>query len=258
MKILAIILFLPSLLFAQTIPREGDIYTDREQDHISDAKILQDSEIYLQDQALIRGGLSPEGYLLDSHYTLEDTFQLGVQVYGNADLQDMEDLITYRATFGYYWNQFWFLVYASQTHAEFGAITENHSEGDPNNADSEVFHIRPETQDQRLFSLGAGFGYRFRFLTHFLKFHNWFETTNVFLVYHNLRETGRNLSYNGYGLRTDYGLHYRISDNWHWGAMLSYNLASVVRDKLNEFDIREERGFILSWFSLGIDLTFYF
>ena len=54
------------------------------------------------------------------------------------------------------------------------------------------------------------------------------------------------------------GISKRISQHWQWGFLLAYNLAVVTRDRRNEFDIREQRSFVLSWLSLGFDLTFTF
>ena len=84
------------------------------------------------------------------------------------------------------------------------------------------------------------------------------ELVAAHLIYHQFEEQTTAFSFSGFGVRADFGLNYRTSENFHVGTRMSYHLAPVSREENFTLEPRDDRSLTLSWLDFAFDFTFYY
>jgi hypothetical protein len=153
------------------------------------------------------------------------------------------------------WSKLWWGGTIRRAQTGFGEITQNRAPD--GNTNSEGAFQRPKSADQTLTTMGLGAGYRFRLLTWILDTENTFETVNVFANRVTLDESFIKETYAGWGMSTDYGLHFRTRSSFFWGGKFTYNMAWVERAKRGT-EAPEERSLSLGWYTLALEAGFFF
>ncbi len=85
-----------------------------------------------------------------------------------------------------------------------------------------------------------------------------FTTSAASLNYVVMSDGGASNNFAGLGFKADFGLHYRAGESWHYGLKTSYHLSKVKREPLFDGEPSAPRSQILSFLSLGFDLSLYF
>ncbi len=109
--------------------------------------------------------------------------------------------------------------------------------------------------------LGAGLSYPSDWVQDLVDEDKLFTISTASLNYVMMADGNSDNNYSGWGLRADFGVHYRPDVNWHYGLKASYHLSKVKRpvDTADTADaIAAHRSVLLSWPSLGFDLSLYF
>jgi hypothetical protein len=109
-----------------------------------------------------------------------------------------------------------------------------------------------------MLNVGLGLGLTTTFLRDFLKFDNLFETYSAFLAVGRLSEDFMSETYQGPGLRADWGVHWRMAQYLHLGLKFSWSHYSLKRGELFQDEPQSPRHLSISWLSLGIEGAIYF
>lgn len=155
--------------------------------------------------------------------------------------------------------ELWWVFNASLLNTEFSQISQNIVATDSNShsQEAESENIRPDQAKQTLFLIGFGVLFRDQFPLNLNFSKDLLHEVSTIINYVSLKDDFRQKNYNGPGLKVDYGLHKRISPFYHLGIRLSYHLASVTRKELYHQEPSSDRRLILTWASMGLELTFY-
>lgn len=122
------------------------------------------------------------------------------------------------------------------------------------NSDSN-FDRKGKIQNMTIF--GVGYAQRFKFLREFINSDRVFETVAAYFNYVLLNDETTDKDYAGYGLTCDFGVHKRAGKKFFYGAKFSYNLASVIREPIND-ELKEDRSLAYSWSSFLLELGYFF
>jgi hypothetical protein len=131
---------------------------------------------------------------------------------------------------------------------------------------------KPDDLNMTFLMGGLGLSYRFKLLNHWTIFENIYHTTSVFGTYLTMTEklsevnhalfgglvSRKDLDYTGYGMRADYGIHYRAAQSFHYGLKMTYNLGWVEREALTSIESNTARRLNLAWMSLAAEIGYYF
>lgn len=255
-------LFLATALILQTHLAWGQASTPLEYNENDDTSslenIYQKKEIHLKNEKMIETRDRNTNVIVSRHYTKEDDFIFYLRGHLSENLYVTRKYLAIEGSFAKKIQNFWLQFLVSQSTSEFEIISENRTNG-PNTSNSlaEENFVRPNNARQRLFTIGAGISYRWILELDFLETHNIFQTTSAYLTFHQLDENFRSTKYDGLGLRTDYGIHYRAHANFSFGPLLSYNLAIVSRDgSLRERN--NDRRLFLSYLTLAFEVGYFF
>jgi hypothetical protein len=191
------------------------------------------------------------GVFLEDYTTQSDQHRFGLNYHFNTDLKSPFEVTTLEANYAYRLGVAWLEFALAYTTGKYREMTRLNTS------------IAAETELQREESatnltFGGGLGYRTRYIRNLINSQNIFETIAAYLTYNSFNDNFRTESYTGYGIKTDFGVHFRSGARSHWGAKLSYNLASVRKAK--EFDTQGSaaRSLTLTWATFGLDYSFYF
>lgn len=110
---------------------------------------------------------------------------------------------------------------------------------------------------QNITMFGIGYSHRFKFLQELINSNKVFETSSVYLNYVTSNDETTKRDYSGYGLTADFGVHKRASKSFFYGAKLSYNLASVVREQIGS-EAEKDRSLVYGWLTIGLELGYFF
>lgn len=234
--------------------------TDQEKNPSSEEILLKKPEKFLRDESMIYNFNSSLGFKDQRKYTGTDKNKLAVAGHLSSNYEHFDNLmgleINYLRRFDSYDKIWWGGQFFSHK-AKFDAITQNHTEGKSSNPGSEAANQRPNGVDDTVMGAGLGMSYRFKLLLDFWNTEDVFETIDVFANYIILNEKHIDQSYKGYGLTANYGLHKRAGTSFFWGGKLSYNVASVTREAINN-EKKEDRSLTLGWLSVALELGVFF
>lgn len=113
--------------------------------------------------------------------------------------------------------------------------------------------------DGQITMMGAALGLslRGRLAQNFLG-DRWFETISALLSYSSMNESTLDETFAGPGLMVDYSLHNRMGQNYFWGINGQYAVSQMKRAEEFEGERSSARTLTTYWYTLGVELGFYF
>lgn len=248
-----LLLLLPLNVFADVLE-----LSEEELNPEAEEILIKKPEKYLRNQSMIYDFNSDLGIKDQRRYTGTDKnrFSMAGHIYGNyeqpGDLLGGEAAYMRKSTS---FSEIWYGVQLFRHNTIFSAITQNRTQGSNPNSDANL--QRPNTSDATITGVGAGVGYRFRFLADALNRDDIFENVDVFVNAIQMNDSFIDETYQGYGLTTNYGIHKRSSTRFFYGGKFSYNIASVTRPAIGN-ESKSDRSLTLGWLSFAFELGFYY
>lgn len=169
----------------------------------------------------------------------------------NSDLLSFTTISSFEFIYGLKKDFGWLDFTVSKSSARFDEVTENNP---ALGASSEEL----EENSLGILTLGIGLSYRTNYIRHIFRSNTLYETVGAFITYNQVDDSVRSESFSGEGLKADFGIHNRVSESFHIGGKMSYNLAHVKKSIEFEGESSSSRSMLLSWVSFGLDFTFYY
>lgn len=254
MKILYFLIFIASTsLYALPL-------SDEDKNPSAEDILIKKPEKYLRDESMIYNFNSNLGLRDQRKYTGVDKNKFAVAGHISSNYEHLDNLMGFEINYlrrSSRYDKVWWGGQVFNHNAKFDAITQNHASFKSTNPGSEAANQRPNGVDNTVMGAGLGLSYRFKLLLDFWDTEDVFETVDVFANYIILNEKHIDQSYTGYGLTANYGIHKRSGTSFFYGGKLSYNLASVTREAIND-EKKEDRSLTLGWLSLALELGVFF
>jgi len=192
-----------------------------------------------------------KGLSLDSFSTANDGSRISLLYHVNANAMKATGISGFEVEYAMKFDHAWWEFYFAQTTSTFSNITDDNSQF-PNNTTAEV-----DEQNLTTSTFGTGISYRTSLVQTLISSDNVFETVAAYLNY-NKTTSDLGDAYSGLGMKADFGVHYRISESFHWGGKFSYNMAQVKRAEITENETSSAKSLLLQWTTFAIDLSYYF
>lgn len=233
---------------AQDFERER-LFKETDPGSLNPAQIKEDKEIFLFNESLL---VEDQCGYMETSYTGLDNNRFSIGAHISSNYTDPGELSALEIQFSRQLDSFtgtWISFLAKSTKAKYEALAD---EIQSDNGD-----IRREGKDQSFTTVGLGAGYRFKLFSKAFGFERIFETADAYLTYNMHLDSSDDVKYNGFGIQTDYGIHYRAAENFFYGTKLSYSILSVQRSA-EEDEKLEDRSLVFGWLSLGFELGYYY
>ncbi|TNF01321.1 MAG: hypothetical protein EP326_04640 [Deltaproteobacteria bacterium] len=203
------------------------------------------------DELLTRERDEDTGLLREAYNIKQDSGRYSFLYHINADLKNAVDISTFEFIYGQKRDFGWLEFSIAKISGEFQELTENNAA------------LGGESQDLQeesdgVLVLGVGLGWRTKYVRHLVAMDTLYETISAQVTYNQFDENFRGESFSGPGIKADFGIHKRTSEAFHFGVRMSYNLAHVKKAQEFEGHSSPARSLLLTWLSLGLDLTFYY
>ena len=182
--------------------------------------------------------------------TSDDKHILSFYGGGNANIKKVANIVQLEGDYSFQMESFWPSIIISHTMGEFSSLTT------PNPAITPNYNDDLLEANESVTSIGAGFGYRTRIFANALGERS-FEKISFYLNYNIFSETFNSETYTGFGIKTNYGIFWRTSRDFHFGFKFSYNLMSLRKAAEFENQRGSDRSLTLSWPSIGLELGMY-
>lgn len=179
----------------------------------------------------------------------DDTQRLSLLVHTQSDLSQAQDYYSIEGSYAMRFDNIWLESYLAQTTASFSALFGDQT--------STVDSSTPDASE-KILTAGLGLGHRFNVIQELLGGEKWYETVQSYLTYSLMNETYSGESFQGFGLRADYGVHYRSDHKTHYGMRLSYHVSSLVRAAANDTETRSNRSLTSGVLSLAFEYGIYY
>lgn len=248
------------LLFVISSPLSAITLNQSDKNPSAEEILKQKPEKFLRDESMIYNFNSNLGLRDQRKYTGTDKNKLAVAGHISSDYEHLDNLLGFEVNYlrrSQAYDKIWWGAQFFTHNAKFDAITQNHSEGSSTNTGSEAANQRPSGIENSVMGAGLGMSYRFKLLLDFWDSEDVFETIDVFGNYIILNEKHIDQSYKGYGLTANYGIHKRSGTSFFYGGKISYNLASVTREAIND-EKKSDRSLTLGWLSVALELGVFF
>ena len=207
------------------------------------------------DNLILKEKDSSTGIYDTTYETTQDTSRFGILYRTNANMKKMDGLTSYEAVYGKKMDLFWAEIFVSKANGRFECLASNNENVGPSSSDLDQSSVSVTT-------LGAGLSLRTTLvqevLNSIINAERFFETSAAALTYNSFNDSFRGKTFTGPGFRADYGIHYRAYPSFHIGPHFSYNLAVVKKPKEEGSEMSNSRSLVLSWTTIGLDLSFYF
>lgn len=245
--------FLFALSLSPAVAREelekARLYKEPSPETLTPGTLKGNEEVFLYSESLL---MEDKGGYSEAFYTGTDRNRFSLGAHMSSNYQDPNELVSLEILFSRRlegFTQAWISFMAKNTRATYDAIAE---EIQTNNA-----NVNRIESTQTLTTLGAGGGYRFKALSRAWNTDRIFETMDVFLTYTSHLDSSEDAKYQGWGLQTDYGLHYRAGESFFYGGKFSYNIVTAQR-AAEEDEKLKDRSLVFGWLSLGLELGYYY
>jgi len=256
MKFLCLLLFLPLFSFAQdplTLKLE-------DLDPSSEEVLITKPEKHLRHESMIYNLNTDLGIKDQRQFTGTDYNRFSGAFHTSGDYEHLTELqgfeLNYmRRTQNY--NRIWWGAQAFQHNTRFNAISQNHTLNAGDNANADSRFRRDGNSKNNILGMGLGVGYRFKLILDFFQTEDMFESIDVFVNSLTVKDDKVERNYRGYGLSTNYGLHYRSSTSFFYGGKISYNLGSVTRSSIGN-ESKGDRSLALGWLSAAFEIGIFF
>jgi hypothetical protein len=250
--------FLFILLFPFCVSAQVFDLTEEEINPETREILLNKPEKYLRHESMMYDLDTDSGLTGERYYTGTDRNRLSLAGHLSANYENLNNLMGFeinlmRRTTRFH--QVWWGVQLLQHKTYFTNLTQNHEFSSTPNTEGNF--QRSNDIENTLTALGAGIGYRFKFLAGIINSESTFETVDVFFNGVQLQEDFVDKTYKGYGLTTNYGIHKRSGYHFFYGGKFSYNLASVSRDAIQN-ESKSERSLSLGWGSIAFEMGFFY
>jgi hypothetical protein len=264
MKVLLCFL-LTSTSFAQY--NDENIWADSDKNRDVDyRKVEEKPEVLLRDDTIIYDENDETGVRDAKHYTGSDKNRFHLAYHISRRLRNAAQFRAFEFMYARRLESWWLELMVNKLDTRFEEVSENKS-GTAIGAGA-----KPDDLDMSFLIFGAGVSYKFKLHNHWSVFDNIYHTASAYATYINLTEklsgvdqsvfgglqSLNDLEYTGYGVRTDYSIHYRATPATHYGMRMSYNLGWVERPEEFAGESNEARRLNLAWLSLAFELGYYF
>ncbi|MFA5584415.1 MAG: hypothetical protein WDA09_09380 [Bacteriovoracaceae bacterium] len=252
-NIFFILLFSTSTLNAITL-------TEEDKNPSAEKILIKKPEKHLRHESMIYNFNSALGVKDQRKYTGQDRNKLALAGHLSSNYEHFDNLLGFEINYlrkSSRYDKIWWGAQFFSHNAKFDAITQNHSVGISSNSGSESANQRPNGTENSVMGAGLGMSYRFKLLLDFFNTEDVFETIDVFANYIRLDEKFIDQTYQGYGLTANYGIHKRSGTSFFYGGKISYNLASVTREAIND-EKKKDRSLTLGWLSVALELGVFF
>lgn len=191
------------------------------------------------------------GVLSQEYGILSDTSRLSALYHLNTTPTAAADLTSIELNYARKLKRAWLEFSYVQTSTTFAEVAENNTIATSVTSDELLEGASTVT------SLGIGLGYRTSLIQNFINSDRYFETISAMATYNSFSDSLIENSFKGFGLKTDFGIHKRISHSFHLGLKMSYNFATVQRESL-EGEVSSDTSLNLNWMSFALDGSIYF
>lgn len=229
-QILLFLLFLTSISFAQN-------------EKVTDAELEAMIEDPPKAQSQIRD--IDSGIMVDRHNVLNDQNRISLLYHGNTNLYEFAKISGLEFNYGSHFRDYWLEFFYLRTQAEFNNIV--HTVGGTTGE-----------SDDSLNTFGVGISMRGAWIQELVNSESIYTHSAANFGYYTLNQSSSNTSYSGPGFKADFGIHVRSSKTMHYGLRTTYHLAHVKREALFANESSSSRSLLLTWMTIGIDLSFYF
>lgn len=182
-----------------------------------------------------------------------DKSRLSLLYFMNSDLRQLTGISTFELIYAKKSGNYWLEFIASNSNLHYDSITSFVSGPIPDAVETDLVFLV-----ENLVTLGVGLSYRTTLIQNFIQSGEYFETVSAYLTANHLSEIYSSESYTGLGLKADFGIHKRVSQFFHFGGKMSYNLVAVKRAAIGSETDESLRSLTLHWLSIGFDLSYYF
>lgn len=244
-----LVLFLFSTAHAQVEIERERLYQTPDPASLTPGQIQGNKEVFLYNESLI---VEDKGGYTEASYTGTDNNRFGLGFHLSSNYQDFAEITSLEIMFARQlqsYSEFWINFLFKQTQGTYEAFAEE--------IESENATTTRKGSDQSFTTLGVGGGYRFKALSKAFGFNRLFETVDAYITYNSHLDGATDTRYQGFGLQSDYGLHYRGGESIVYGAKLSYNIVAVERANEGDEDLID-RSLVFGWLSLGFELGYYY
>jgi len=259
--ILLLLITFTTLSFAQTV--DDDLNYERSRlfnrpkpSSLKSSEIKDFKEVYLSEESLLIEE-TDDGLYADDYYTAKDDNRFFLSYQFSTDYEETNSVTSLEMGYQSKFNNFkdtWFTINLKRTIAQYDAIAQELASSSDANADANETRFDSE---QTFTTIGFGIGYRFKALTDFVESDRFFETIFSVLNYSAHLDSSTSTKYNGFGMSMDYGLHYRATNTFYYGAKLSYNILPMVREPVDE-EKRQDRSLVFGWTALGFEIGYFY
>ena len=189
--------------------------------------------------------------------TREDKRRLTLSYQTAANPDNMADLTSYELGVGLKFQDFWLESFFSSTSGPFDSIASNSDV--LTTPYSEGFFRRTQETTVEAMQIGMGPSLEGLLINRLLGTTSFYEYSTAYLTYTIMEDSLRpEEEYSGVGLRADYSINYRYSSVSHLALRLSYRFSPLRRSATFAGESGRERSLMLSWPSVGLDLSYFF
>ena len=251
-------LLLPLILTALSLKASASTQEEVERERLfktpspeslTPGQLRENKEVFLFNESIL---IEDQGGYTEASYTGTDRNRFSIGYHLSSNYQDPGEISSLEILFsrqlqGY--TEPWISFMVKRTSAQYDALAEEINSANGN--------IRRSGSDQSFTTVGLGGGYRFKTFSKAFGFDRLFETLDAYLTYNVHLDGADDTNYQGFGLQTDYGLHYRAAESFFYGGKLSYNITTVEREKKDDEKLID-RSLVFGWLSLGFEIGYYY
>ncbi len=249
MKLLKLTLLFTAFLF---ITSYKAVARDSDEDLMKTFSQAEIEELDTKESETIIKKRDPNsGIYLSEYSTFKDKNRISFLYHLNNDFTALTNLQTIEMNWARRFDLAWVEFFFFRTQAMFEELTENNSSEGPLSSDL-------LQSDDTVLAGGASLSFRGNWIGEFLDSDKVFTSTSAGIGWYRFTENFRNRIYSGPGLKCDFGIHRRSSQTIHYGVKMSYHLSHTKRAAEFEGEGSSARSQVLSWLSMGFDLSFYF
>lgn len=184
--------------------------------------------------------------------TFADLNRVNISLLFNSDIRDLTDMFVAELNFGLFIkDNRYFDFFVNTQSNKYGTMASK--SGDISSSDD----VTDNTKES-FFSFGFGPTYRTYFIRDLIPLDNIFETVHAGIGLGWFFENLSNQGYFGPGVKSDLGIHYRLSKQFHVGTKLSWSHYWVKRDEKFVDEPQGNRTISVTWLSFGLDFALYF
>lgn len=189
------------------------------------------------------------GLFLEDYNTNTDRARVSFIYHFNKDIADPTSLQSMEFIYAFQQNNYWYEFFGQRISARL----EEFSEAGANSIGTNEVQLKDS-----ILSFGGSLAMRGQWIQDLVNSKKMFTTTSAGIGYYSFSETSQVQTYNGPGLKLDFGFHRRSTPKFHYGAKMTYQIATVKREVAFEGETSSQRSLTLSWLTFGFDLSFYF